>query len=232
MKRSTLEQSESEFLQHFKCLRNAAQPWLAGAVGLFAALSASGGNFSANFNSGLPSNTAVYGNASVLSSGGYTNSGYLQITPDALSQEGSFVITRDLDAGSQSYSFDAQFKAFIGGGTGANGFGFDYMYALPGGLFAESGPGYGLDVTFRTYVDSSPEVVGIEIWSGGSMIASQPFPNLRMDAWVDASVQLHPDGTLDVYYDNFHAFSNYNVGYTGPFSGWYFGLGGPHRRFG
>jgi hypothetical protein len=229
MKKSTPNDQMPGFIRRITTFIRPA-PRLTGAVMLLAAaLSAPAGTFFSDFNSGLPGGTDVYGNASVVATGGYTNSGYLQLTPDAFNQEGSFVISSDLDNGNPVYGFNAQFKAFIGGGTGANGFGFDFG-SLPASVFSEGSPGNtpgnGLTVTFRTYVDGPPEVIGIEVYEYGSLVAAQPYSNLRMNAWVDASVQLNPDGTLDVWYDNYHAYSNYNIGYTGPFTGQFFGFGG------
>jgi hypothetical protein len=223
MKMSTHHHPTLGLTPRFVTILRSVLPWL---PLLAAALPAAAGSFFSDFNSGLPNGTQVFGNSSVVASGGYTNSGYLQLTPALLSQSGSFVITSDLDSGNPVYGFEAQFKAFIGGGTGANGFGFDFGN-LPLDVFTEAGPGgnSALTVTFRTFVDGPPEVVGIEVYSYGSLIASQPYSGLRMNAWVDASVQLHPDGTLDVWYDNFHAYSNYNTGVVGPFTGQLFGFG-------
>src|ERR1017187_688518 len=84
-----------------RCLTNILRPallrWTGIVALLAAALSAPAASFLADFNSGLPAGTAAYGNSSVVTTGGYTNSGYLQLTPLALSQNGGYVITNDLD---------------------------------------------------------------------------------------------------------------------------------------
>ena len=60
---------------------------------------AQAGSFFADFNDGLvPTNATVYGNATVLPSGGYTNSGFLELTPAVANQSAAFILN-DLDAG-------------------------------------------------------------------------------------------------------------------------------------
>ena len=86
------------------------------------------GTFSSDFNSGLPAGTTLFGNASVTPAGGVTNSGCLQLTTATASQSSSFVITNELDPGQTIASFRASFKAYIGGGSGADGFSFTGLF--------------------------------------------------------------------------------------------------------
>src|SRR5215813_13739877 len=88
---------------------------LAAAAMLLTARTLQAGSFSSDFNSGLPPGSSTYGNAAVAGSGGLTNSGCAQLTPDASSQHGTFIITNDLDAGAAVVSFIAKFKVSIGG---------------------------------------------------------------------------------------------------------------------
>lgn len=213
-----------------RCVTNILHPallrWTGIVALLAAALTAPAASFFADFNSGLPDGTAVYGNAAIIATGGYTNSGYLQLTPAALSQTGGFVITNDLDAGIGVYGFVAQFKVFIGGGNGADGIGFNFASDLPlGPSTADGGAGTGLSIEFDTYSNGTTDDVGIDVHVGGGIIATQPFGGLRANTWVDVIVQLHPDGTLDVYYDNFHAYSNLPTGLGLPITGGHFGFG-------
>src|SRR5437660_9397062 len=99
---------------------------------LFAALTlvafgtAKAGTFTANFNDGAtPAGTTLYGNAVIETTEGVTNSGCLKLTKAVANQTGSFVIN-DLDAGAPIASFTASFKALIGGGSGADGFSFNF----------------------------------------------------------------------------------------------------------
>ncbi len=112
--------------------------------GTFAHLASSllscAGNFSSDFNSGLPAGTAVYGSATVASMGGFTNSGCVQLTTATASLSGGFIID-DLDAGQPLVSFTATYKALIGEGTGADGMSFNFANDLPDGAISEEGSG-------------------------------------------------------------------------------------------
>jgi PA14 domain/Immunoglobulin domain/Bacterial lectin len=192
---------------------------------LAAALSARAASFFADFNSGLPAGTAVYGNSAIIASGGFTNSGYLQLTPSTPGQNAGFVINSDLDSGNPVYSFVAQFKAYIGGGDGGYGFSFNFAPDLPNGIIGVDGAGTGLSIAFDTYNNGVGDIVGINLHANGSLVTSQPFGGLRPGTWVDVVVMLHPDGTLDVFYDNFHAYSNQPTGLPVPITGARFGFG-------
>src|SRR5262249_18425951 len=90
--------------------------------------------FSSDFNSGLPANTSIYGDATLPASGGYNKSGYVQLPRDTASKKGSFVITNDLDAGIPVVSFTASFKVLIGGGDRfgyADGMSFNFAPDVP-----------------------------------------------------------------------------------------------------
>ena len=180
---------------------------LASAAVVLMTLSASAGTFTADFNSGQPAATSIYGNAHILSSGGFTNSGCLQLATNLTAQNGSFVIS-NFDGGLPTVAFTARFKALIGGGTGADGMVFAFANNLPAGTFGAGIPdesaGTGLMVEFDTFSNAN-DVVGISLWSGGGKLQDQPFTGLRVGAFVDAVVQLNPDGSLLVIYDGFYA---------------------------
>src|SRR5437867_12958571 len=53
--------------------------------------------FFSDFNSGLPAGSAVFGNSIVAATGGYSNSGCLKLTTNAVCQTAGLVITYDLD---------------------------------------------------------------------------------------------------------------------------------------
>src|SRR5262245_16903430 len=89
--------------------------------------------FATDFNSGLPLGSSVYGNAGIspgTGGGGVTNSGCLQLTTATTGQNGAFVITNDLDAGSPVISFTASFKLRLGGSSArwefGNGLSFNF----------------------------------------------------------------------------------------------------------
>jgi hypothetical protein len=109
------------------------------------------GSFSTDFNSGLPAGSATYSNAIVSGSGGDTNSGCLQLTPDLGSQHGTFILTTDLDAGAPVVSFTASFKVLIGGSQRwnyADGMSFNFAPDLTLGTWGleDEGSGTGLTI--------------------------------------------------------------------------------------
>ena len=209
--------------------RPALLRWTGFIALLAAALSAPAATFFSDFNSGLPAGTAIYGNSAILPTTGYTNSGCLLLTPNIGSQTGGFLISNDLDAGNPVYGFVAQFKAFIGGGTAADGIAFNFANDLPNAATGVEGAGTGLTVEFDTYDNLAPDNIGIDIKVGGNEVATFPFGGIRQNTWVDVLIQLHPDGTLDVMYDGNWVYLNLNVaalGLPSANTGCRFGFGG------
>jgi PA14 domain len=186
------------------------------------------GSFTTDFNSGLPAGTAVFGNTLVSTNGGLTNSGCLKLTTATNTQNGSFIITNDLDAGQPVVSFTASFKALVGGGTAADGFSFSFAPDLPFSTFpqGEEGAGTGLSVVFDTFhnaTDPSATSPAINLKTFGSYVATADFPGIRANTFVDVFIQLNPDNTLTVYYDGVPAYTNYYIGIA-PITGGYFAL--------
>ena len=190
------------------------------------------GNFFANFNDGLvPAGTAVYGNAAVLPSGGYTNSAFLQLTPAAAGQTAGFILD-DLDAGAPVVSFTASFKCLIGGGgyAGADGISFNFAPSLPPGTFTEDGPGTGLTLEFDTFDNGLPDTApSLDVIIEGTEVITSIRPNgLRTGSdWVDVVIQLNPNNSLTVIYDGTYVYSNLDLtvyGYS-PASGSQFAFG-------
>src|ERR1051326_8974073 len=199
---------------------------------------AQAGSFSSDFGSGLPPNTAVFGSAAVVGSGGVNNSGCLQVTTTTANQTGVFIITNSLDAGTPVVSFTASFKMAIGGGTGG-GAGFSFNFAtnldLTGNWSgAEEGNGSGLTVEFDTLADGGPDTApSIDVIVAGTEVARAFSPQLITSTsnYVDVLIQLNPDLTLTVMYDGIYAYKNlYLSGSLGPtvypFVGGLFGIGG------
>ncbi len=164
------------------------------------AVNAQAGSFVADFNSGTPTNATLYGAAVVSTNGGYGNTGCLKLTTAVANQSGSIVIN-DLDAGQPIASFIATFKALVGGGTGADGFSFNFASDIANGSFGEQGSGTGLTVAFDTYQNAGDNAPGVRVFVGGSLVADQAFASLRANQFVNVLVKLDPDGTLDVSYN-------------------------------
>ena len=181
------------------------------------------GSFSTDFNSELPAGTSTYSNAAVLSSGGYTNSGFCQLTANVGSTNGSFVITNDLDGGVPVVSFTASFKVLIGGGDRfgyGDGMSFNFAPDVPLGSdpLAEQGVGSGLRVGMRTTKDSTAPNPAISVSGMGVAVAGSPayVNNLRANTFVDMVVQLNPDNTISVLYDGVYLYSNVFLGWSPP----------------
>ena len=194
---------------------------------------ADAGTFSTDFNAGLPTNSTVFGNAVMAATGGYTNSGCLQLTTAVASQSGSFVITNDLDEGVPAVSFTASFRILIGGGQRWNygdGLSFNFAADVPLGTTSspENGVGTGISVGFRTTPvvgNSNPTITA----SGyGTPATGSPtyVDNVRANTFIDAVIQLNPDNTLSVVYDGAYIYSNVPVNfYPGPGSLFWIGAG-------
>ncbi len=169
-------------------------------AGLFAVLATStqlvAGSFSSNFNGAVPVGTIVLGNAAIERNGGISNSGVLRLTSNAPDQVGAFVIN-SLDPDKAVSSFTARFKVRTGGGNGGEGFSFNLASEAPSEPFGEEGVGLGLTVSFDTFSPSGPAVA---VKYRGSRIASARLPLQSGDAFVDVSIRVDPDGTVDVTY--------------------------------
>jgi hypothetical protein len=204
---------------------------------LSAQISLQAGSFSSSFNPGLPAGSSTYGDGAVLGSGGYTNSGFIQLTPDLGSKSGSFVITNDLDAGIPVVSFTASFKVLIGGGDRfgyGDGMSFCFAPDVPLGTdsLAEQGVGSGLRVGMRATKDATAPNPAITV-SGPGTAVTNFVDNLRANTFVDMVVQLNPDRTLSVVYDGVYIHSNVFLGYS-PGAGSLFWIGartgGSHEK--
>lgn len=186
------------------------------------------GSFITDFNSGLPTNSTVFGSATISTNGGFTNSGCLKLTTAVNSQNASFIITNDLDSGIPIVSFATRFKLLIGGGNGADGFSFNFAPNLPMNTIGVEGAGSGLTVEFDTYNNGFPDTApAIDIKVGGSEIATAFYHGLRTGTFVDVVIQLNPDNTLSVAYDGNYIYTNLNLATSGyvPAAGSLFGLG-------
>jgi hypothetical protein len=201
---------------------------------------AQAGSFFADFNGGLvPANATAYGNATVQASGGYTNSGYLQLTTTSPGGQNAGFIINDLDAGTPVVSFTASCKVLIGSvGNGADGMSFNFAPDLPAGPISEEGAGTGYSVGFDTFLNAAPDTApAIDVKVGpaygdhsaytGNALTSAIVANLRPNVFVDAVIQLNPNSTLTVVYDGLYVISNLDLSTTGysPVGGSLFGIG-------
>ena len=197
------------------------------AIAAFAAVLpvARAGTFSTDFNSGLPTNSAVFGSATVA------DNVVKLTTTDPTVQQGTFIITNDIDAGTAVASFTASFKVRIGGSSArwefGNGMSFCFAPDLPlddWGLNGDSGVGSGLKVAFHTPKDNAAiPAPTIAVPAAG---ANSPVfvDALRANTLVDCVIQYNPDSTLTIVYDGVRVYENVPVSYT-PVAGSIFGIG-------
>ena len=198
--------------------------------------SAQAGSFFANFNDGLvPTNATVYGNTTVESSGGYTNSGFLQLTPAVADQTAGFILN-DLDAGTPVVGFSASYKCLIGGGgyTGFDWISFNFASDLPDGAISELGAGTGLTVAFETALSSvTAPSIDVIVW-GTEVMRTVPPNGVRTGTeWEDVVIQLNPNNSLTVIYDGAYIYSNLDLNAYGYAltAGSRFGLGARTESF-
>lgn len=179
---------------------------------------ASAGSLSTDFESGLPAGTSLAGNASIVD-------GALQLTDAANSQVGSFS-TGVLDAGPVG-SFVATFQMRISdqtccGETGPNGpadgmsFNFSHDVADPpfGAAVPEEGLPIGLSVNFDTWDNGAAEAPAIDVKMDGVSKGSFSIFPYTGPRFVDVSIVLDPDGTLDVDFDGQDIFTDLQTGHT------------------
>ena len=179
------------------------------------AVSVSGGTFNTDFNGSLPAIAHLYGG---MRPDGVTeypalDGGALKLTyAFERSQTGSLVLD-DLDAGQKVSGFTAKFKLLIGGGTGADGFSFNFAPDLPDGPFGQEGTGTGLTVSFDTYDNGGSEAPAIDIKMGGVVVLHKyvGFAFLRANKFLDVVIQATSDGSMNVSYGT-------NVVYTNVFA--------------
>lgn len=157
------------------------------------------GTFSTGFNSGPPARGMTFGNAAIDRTGGVEESGVLRLTESKADQEGAFVIN-DLDPDKAVSGFIATFKVRIGGGNGGEGFSFNLAPDIPDGTFSEEGVGLGLSVSFDTFDVRGVEAPSIDVKFRGVLVASARFNPRTGDGFVDVSIRVDEDGTIDVDY--------------------------------
>jgi len=150
--------------------------------------------------------------------------GVLKLTTAAISQGGSFIVNQ-LDGGQPVAGFHVTFRVLVGGGNGADGFSFNFAPDLTAGI-AEEGGGTGLTIAFDTYNNSTnaPEAPAVEVKFGGISITNRLVSFLRTGSeFVDVTIHVDTDGTLDLTYGTNVVFTNL-LAYTSRISG-QFGFG-------
>lgn len=199
--------------------------WLAcAAAGSALVSSAFAGTFTANFNDNqVPPGTALYGDTGE-GNAGVIEEGVLKLTKAVGNMQGGFII-EDLDGGAVVSAFTASFKLLIGGGSGADGFSFNFAPDLPDGGMSEEGSGTGLTVAFDVYNNGGGEAPAIDLKNGGTIVASTLGVGslIRQNRFIDVLLEVRNDGTLNLTVDNSPVYRNFYGAFT-PTSG-RFGFG-------
>lgn len=181
-----------------------------------------GGKACLDFNSGVPSGTTLFGDATV-------NGGILKLVTLPANLGWGIAYVDDFGGGNFVNGFRATFKAALFGSTfgPADGFSFNLVSAnavlpSPGyGQPAEEGLDEGLAVTFDTWDNGAPDTIGVGVKWRGQFIAEIPFqasqsPSGATDfnsAKRDVVIELKDNGRIDVSYGGTLLINNVSIPY-------------------
>jgi hypothetical protein len=157
------------------------------------------GEFSNNFDAGMPANAKNFGSSWIDPSGGINKTGVVKLTRSKPDQTGTFIID-PLD-GTPISSFVVKFKAFVGGGTGGEGFAVSFAPDLTDDAFDETGSGSGLIVSFDTRQNDGEPPVGVRISFGKTQLLSVPVGGLRASRFADVVIDWDATRGLNVSYN-------------------------------
>lgn len=153
---------------------------------------------------GTPVGSTLAGSANIKASGGLDGSGFLELTTNAGSLQGS-IFYDDVLGGAAVTKFTAQFKLYIGNGSGnpADGFSFALASDLMSDpaapvAFSEEGTGSGLIVAFDTYDNGGGEAPAISVKFNGVEFAVTNVVKSALvnNRWVDVLIRVNAGGQL------------------------------------
>jgi hypothetical protein len=165
-----------------------------------------------DFTSGTtPEGTFITG-----ASGKILPNGVLQLTPAAGSMGGGFIVS-DLSNGADVTNILIHLQLFLGNGSATPADGFSISIgndiaddAVP----SEEGTGFGIVFSFDTYnnaVAPAPaEAPAISVLVGGvqTIVTNVPITTLVNNRWVDVTVRVNADGTVDLIHDGVAYFTS------------------------
>jgi hypothetical protein len=197
---------------------------------LLASHSLAAATFTTDFSS-QPAQVQLYGDPGD-GNAGVIEDGVAKITKAVGGMQGSMVID-DLDAGAAVSGFTATFKLLIGGGSGADGFSFNFAEDIADAGFGEEGSGTGLTVAFDSYDNGNGEAPAIDVKVGGTEVATTkiaPRAALAANTFLPVRIHLDSDSTLDVSYGDMIVYTNLYTGFTAQAGRFGFGArtGGSH----
>lgn len=177
-------------------------------------------SFAADFNSGLPAGTALYGTSGggvIDTVGGVDNSGVLKLTFNSNDDAGALVIG-ELAPNRRVTAFNASFMLRIGEGSTepADGFSFNFAPDLPDTFStgAENGVGTGLSFcvdNYRFHPYPQGNIVntsGMKVRYRGLDVAGVRIAPWNAARFVPVSVSVTPAGVLTVLVDGTNVFGN------------------------
>lgn len=186
-----------------------------------------------NFDDGAtPSGSNAYGNAAPIATGGFGDSGYMQLTEAVNGQAGTWTVS-DLNGGLPVESIDVSFKLLMTPNPGqgaADGFGFHWAPDLPASGFpnAEEPVGTGLSIGFDVYDNGGGEAPALDVFWLRNRVGGIKLPSdvLNTDGqFADVRIKLAANGKLDVAFNgelignqislpNWTAFSSASYGFS------------------
>jgi hypothetical protein len=172
-----------------------------------------GATFTTDFSS-QPAEVQLYGDTGE-GNAGVIEEGVVKLTKAVGSLSAGMVID-DLDAGEAVSAFTATFDLLIGGGSGADGFSFNFAPDLPDGPMSEEGTGTGLTVAFDSYDNGNAEAPAIDLKVNGEIVATTPISPrsaLAANEFVPVRINLDTDGTVDVSYGSRIIYTNFYTTY-------------------
>ena len=191
-----------------------------------------------NFNSGLPPNVDLYGNASIETSPDPSIGGYIALTDAAENENGALLLAARNNIDQAHISFDvsmgSSYNATTGGADGGDGFSVNISANLPLGTFNNPQYGYAPPVAepqftvyfnSRTNLPAYPVEIGValngqvltNILAGTNFTSLNGIPPITSSDghWAPVDINLHRDGTLDLSFDSVIILTNYQTGWIG-----------------
>jgi hypothetical protein len=176
------------------------------------------------FNGGLPSGVEIFGSVYSTNSGGYTNSGFIDLT-DGVTNENSALLFTDRHDIQQ---FDINFQARLSNGSTPPGAGFSVNIAtdLPPATFSTPEKGYlpatsfnasRLVFSFNNQSNNPPSIS--VVWQGNTLTnvltGTNGIPPLASadGHWANVDLNLQINGNVSVSYDGTTVITNLPTGY-------------------
>ena len=194
-----------------------------------------------NFDSGLPSDVRLYGNAVIetnASVGAPSGSSYLSLTDATRTQNGAALFTTRHDIDQVHIKFKTRIAdtgaSVITDSPWGDGFSLNIAPVLPLNTFANPQFGYSpvtpgaqLSIYFNAHAnsDTQPAEIGVSlnnqvltnILVGVNGIASNGIPSISSSDghWAPVDINVHRDGTLYLAYDGVVLLTNYPTPWVG-----------------